>query len=153
MWEPEEIDKVRELLRRMIGTPYAMGYQGEKDWVVRGKPHIDDKDPKEFDCSGLSRWIIAQGICRNGLRIVLPHGTIEQLKACIPIARPPRALDLGFADMDGSGQPDHVIIAYSSQIAIEARGKPFNKVIERPISKWESWPKFLGWWAVGGVHQ
>lgn len=155
-WPPDEIERVSLLLYGRIGTPYAKGYPGKKDWVVRGKPEITEKSPSEFDCSGLARWIIGQGVPTDGKRIILPHGTIEQIKFCIPISREPFPLDLGFADLDESGEPDHVIVYYGMnsgvQTVVEARGKPYGRVIERPRDKWESQKGFLGWWTVPGLY-
>lgn len=152
MWGPEEIERVVGILAEQLGKPYALGGPGEHGWVVRGKPDISDAEPADFDCSGLSRWSIGQGTCVNGEKVILPHGTIPQVKFCIPISRPPKPLELGFADLDCSGQVDHVVIAKNAAMVIEARGRPFYKVIERPISKWEAQKGFLGWWSPPGIY-
>ena|SRR3990167_5120999 len=153
MWTDEEIKRVCAYLRAQIGKPYAIGGPDSRgDWITRGKPHINDTNPTSFDCSGLSRNVIAQGRNCLGERIVLPHGTIDQVKFCIPLARAPKPLELGFADLDGSGQVDHVVIAYDGVIVIEARGKPFHRVIERPIARWEAQKGFLGWWSPPGIY-
>ncbi len=157
-WPVSERERVLELLWQQLGVPYAIGGKDPKTgkWIVRGKPHIARKDPDEFDCSGLSRWIIAQGRANDGSRTILPHGTRFQIKKCQPIHGDILPLDLGFADMDGNGGIDHVIVRYSDTLVVEARGpqegKDYGKVIHRPVSAWEAWRGFYGWWRVPGIH-
>lgn len=158
MWSNDEIDRVCELAKSQLGKPYAIGgWEGQgkdKIYVVRGKPGINNPNPRDFDCSGFSRWIIAQGLDENKRCIVLPHGCVEQIKFCRPLAhQAPRRLDLGFASLHSSdGSPDHVIVRYDDYDVIEARGEPRNMVIMRPIKVWENQKGFLGWWEVPGVY-
>lgn len=153
-WDPAEISRVLLVLEARLDTPYEIGSQGPKGWVTRGKPSIEETVPKSFDCSGLSRWAIGQGKCQNGARVILPHGTLEQIKACTPVAAGPvYPLDLGFADLHGAdGAPDHVIIRFDDTRVIEARGAPYDKVIFRPVEKWEAQKGFMGWWRAPGIY-
>jgi len=157
MWSYDERQRVLKLLHKQLGKPYAIGSKVDGKWVVQGKPQITDTDPKDFDCSGFSRWAIAQGLCQCGNRIVLPHGTKFQIKKCSPLTtEAPRPLDLGFGDMDCKDGVDHVIVRFSSLLVIEARGpqegRDYGKVILRPVSAWEKYKGFMGWWRVPGIY-
>lgn len=151
MIDQEIIQRALEAAADQLGKPYAIGGEVDGKWVVRGKPNISDPDPKEFDCSGLSRWVIGQ------CGIVIPHGCAAQIKFCKPIAGLPRPLDLGFADLRASdGVPDHVVIALADDNVIEARGKQVGKtyeqVILRPKKVWEAQNGWLGWYRVPGLY-
>ncbi len=163
MWREGEVERVCELAKTQLGKLYAIGGPDPVTgaWVVRGKPEITEADPMAFDCSGFSRWLIGQGVQDSGLRIVLPHGAQEQLAKCVAVgAGRWRPLDLGFGDMDMDPKDkrpiDHVIIRLNEQLVIEARGpqknRDYGKVITRPVSAWEAWPGFLGWWRVPGIY-
>ena len=158
MWKGGEVERVTQLLLKQLGKPYAIGAKDlkTKKWVVRGKPEVCDEDPMEFDCSGLSRWIIAQGIDQHGKRLVLPRGSYNQVKECRPVVTGWRPLDLGFADMDGEGGIDHVIIRLNEELVVEARGhqkdRDYGKVITRPVSAWEAWRGFFGWFRAPGIY-
>jgi len=155
MWSSREIIRVCDLAMAQIGKPYEIGGKGPDGvWIVKGKPTIYDKEPKSFDCSGFTRWVIAQGQADDQSSVIIPHGCIDQLKYCRPVgAEPVRVLDLGFADLSGNdGAPDHVVIKISETEVIEARGKPYNAVILRPIAAWEAQRGFLGFWRVPGIR-
>ena len=146
---------VQDVIMQQLGVPYKIG-SADPDtgkWIVRGKPSISNEHPDSFDCSGLSRWGIAQGI-ENGKSIILPHGSFNQINFCKPLgAEEPQLFDLGFADFDDKkGVPDHVIIIINYYEVIEARGEPYNKVILRPIAVWEKSPGFMGWWRVPSIY-
>ena len=157
MWTEAEITRVTELLHKQLGVTYAIGGFKDGRYVERGKPSISNTKPDEFDCSGLTRWIVAQGRDENGKVTVLPHGTGAQIAFCKPLAlQKPRRLDLGFADMDKSGTVDHVVVVCDGSNVIEARGKQkgkdYGKVIMRPMTAWEAWGGFMGWWEVPGIY-
>lgn len=155
MFSKEEIAKVIELAGKQLNKSYAIGGLDKNGlWLTKGKPSIEDPEPVDFDCSGLSRWIIGQGTQDNGRTIIIPHGCINQIKFCKPMVFvKPRPLDLGFADLSKQdGKPDHVVIVLDSINVIEARGNPYNKVILRPVSAWENQKGFLGFWSVPGVY-
>lgn len=157
-WNDDEIKRVLILLTAQLGKTYAIGGPDKNgQWVVRGKPSISNLNPDNFDCSGLSRWIIAQGRDEYGKVMVLPDGCREQIKVCRALANEPRLpLDLGFAALHHQ-EPDHVIIVADEAHVIEARGqqqgKDYGKVIQRPIPIWEAQKGFLGWWRVPGVRK
>lgn len=161
MWQAGEVDRVVNLALKQMGKPYAIGGKDRSGkWVVRGKPDIYNEDPEEFDCSGFSRWIIGQGMKTDGRRILIPHGAQEQLAFCKPVTKNPRPLDLGFGDMDLDPKDprpiDHVIIRLTDTMVIEARGpqkgRDYGKVITRPVSAWENWKGFMGWWRAEGIY-
>lgn len=156
MWPKSEIARVVELLRDQVGKKYAIGSMGEDGkWITRGKPDVSNKDPHEFECSGLSRWIIAQGRDRHLKQILLPHGSYNQIKVCTAVGSEKwMPLDLGFSDSvnDSDDKIDHVIIRINEKSVIEARGKPFNGVVQRPVSAWEAHKGFFGWWRVEGLN-
>jgi hypothetical protein len=165
MWDKDEIERVVSAAREQIGKDYEIGGYEEKDgkkvWVTKGKPAISDQNPTAFDCSGFARWVIGQGTDIRSRRIILPHGCMEMIKVLKPIAGVPRALDIGFANLDSDAEPDHCILKLEPGLAIEARGRPFGKVIVRAIDRWErmqpmpgqSTPRFMGWWTVPGVYE
>ncbi len=164
MWKEGEVERVVRLGLEQVGKLYAIGGPDAVTgkWVVRGKPNISEKDPLAFDCSGLSRWLIGQGVQESGLSIVLPHGAQEQIAKCLVVTNPKawRPLDLGFGDMDmdpKDARPiDHVIIRIDETTVLEARApqpnRDYGKVITRPVSAWEKWPGFMGWWRVPGIY-
>lgn len=130
--------------RACLGVPYAIGGMGpDKKWIVRGKPEIEDLEPREFDCSGFSRWVLGQA------GAVIPHGCVAQMAFTSPVQKE-QPLDLGFADLRGvDGLPDHVVISFDDKTVIEARGpqpgKDYGKVIFRPKSVWLAQKGWLGW--------
>ena len=164
MWRAGESERVQKLLRAQLMIPYAIGGPDPKtgEWIVRGKPLPAELEPKEFDCSGLSRWTLAQGQKTDGGIVLVPHGTKDQIKFCRPLgAEPLKLFDLGFADLQGrDGAPYHVVIragknSAGQDIVIEARGKQGDKygyVIEKLASVWEVQKGFLGWWRAPGIH-
>mgnify|MGYP001586072011 CR=1 FL=1 len=147
----EEISRVCSLAMEFVGAPYIWG----------AKPKFNE-DPRSTgtDCSGFSRFIIGQLVQLDGRRILLPHGAQEQLAFCKPVGGTPRPLDLGFGDMDLDPKDkrpiDHVIIRLTDTLVIEARGqqkgRDYGKVITRPVSAWEKWPGFWGWWRAPGLY-
>lgn len=155
-WPKIELDRVINLLRDQVGKNYAIGGPGKDGkWITRGKPSLSVIDPSEFDCSGLSRWIIGQGRNYKNDRISLPHGTYNQINVCRPLlVEPWRPLDLGFSESirDTDDIIDHVIIRITETTVIEARGKPFHHVVQRPVKAWEKYPGFWGWYRVSGIH-
>jgi cell wall-associated NlpC family hydrolase len=134
---------------KQLGKPYQFGAK----W-----PSTDTDPQSPVDCSGFSRWAIAQGRDGHGRQTLLPHGCINQIKVCTPLGiQKPCRLDLGFADLHGNdGAPDHVIIKLDDVWVIEARGPQqgadYNKIIKRPISVWEAQKGFLGWWRPAGIY-
>lgn len=147
-----DIAKVIEAAQKQLGKPYAIGYKDSAGrWVVRGKPSIWDADPREFDCSGYSKWVIGQ------TGIVLPDGCHDQIRKCNKISTAAKPLDLGFADLHGGdGEPDHVIVVEDEGTVLEARGAQaghdYGKVIRRPRSAWEAQKGFMGWYRVPGIY-
>ena len=155
MFSPAEVRRVVDIAMKQLGKPYAIGCEDKttKKWVVKGKPSISNPNPDDMDCSGFSRWLIGQGRCEDGKIIVIPHGCRDQIKFCNALgSQSPRPLDLGFANLNPDDAPDHVVIVIDGANVIEARGKPYNKVIIRPISVWEAQKGFLGFWSVPGVY-
>ena len=155
MWSKDEVKRVVDLLRDQIGKNYAIGGP-DKDgkWIVRGKPNPSDQNWIEADCSGLSSWIIAQGRDNHGKQILLPHGTYNQIKVCRALGVEQwRPLDLGFSESvrDTDDKIDHVVIRITESSVIEARGKPFGHVIQRPVTAWEKYPGFWGWFRANGI--
>lgn len=146
--------------KAMQGAPYLLGSKWEpltrfpcsrQDWPARPAGPVD--------CSGYARWVLG----RAGL--VIPDGTWHQIRHCRKLELAvPRPLDLGFADLDGSGEPDHVVVALDAENVIEARGCskhtghsagtcPFGRVVIRPVAKWNAQKGFLGWYFVPGVYE
>lgn len=110
-----------------LGKPYVFG-------AVAG---ADNFDPVAFDCSELVRWLYA----RVGVKV--PDGSDFQYKASVPI-KAPKLGDLGF--FKAPDKPcHHVGIWWDSKQVLEARGHPWDKVIYRPVAKWEAWKEFTGW--------
>ena len=131
--------------RECFGVPYAIGGVNKDGvWVVRGKPEVLDLAPKEFDCSGFSRWTLGQA------GVLIPHGCAAQWSYTTPVVGQEMPLDLGFADLRGGDKiPDHVVISFDGTTVIEARGpqpgKDYGKVIFRPKSVWLAQKGWLGW--------
>ena len=134
-----EIQNTLALADTRLGRAYLLGAK----WALA------DKDPQgPIDCSGFSRWVLWQA------GIVVPDGSYNQIKVCtkIPasIQKTPPPLCLGFYEGSG-GAVDHVVIARDDVNVIEARGVPYNAVINRPIAKWLAQPGFLGFYAPPGI--
>lgn len=129
---------------RQKGKPYKWG----------SKPSLRDTNPDNFDCSGFVRWVIGQGRDHLNQQILLPFASYEQIKICTVLAKAPRILDVGYYDSpkDDDELVDHVILKINEAQVIEARGKPHNAVILRPIAKWEAEKGFMGWWTIPGIY-
>lgn len=145
MWSASEVARVADIAFAQKGKPYRFG----------AKPVLSEAEPGWFDCSGFVRWVIGQGRDTNGRQIILPLGSFQQIERCVAIARPPRVLDVGYFDSpnDDDDLVDHVILKINDAQVIEARGKPHNAVILRPIAKWENQKGFMGWWTVNGIYE
>jgi len=153
----EEVNRLLDKAESYIGTPYATPKRRDDGTYSKaGKPDLNDSLPMYFDCSGFTRWIIGQGRNKHGGRVVLPHGSYNQIIVCKPVATNPLPLDLGFSSSKKGGKINHVIINFRGANVIEARGhrkgKDYGKVIFRPRIKWENFAGFYGWFRIGGVR-
>ena len=123
-----DLQKCLNLAHSKLGTPYKLG----AEWDLK------DPDPQgPVDCSEFVEWAYAQG----GMRI--PDGAHNQYLKTVPDLAPAPG-SLGFFKA-GDAPCHHVGMMYDKDNVIEARGEPYNKVILRPIKKWEAWKDFTGW--------
>lgn len=123
-------EKILEAAEAALGRPYDLG----------AKWRIDADNPEgPIDCSGFVRWTFSRG------GVVIADGSYNQFNATRPLAdgEQPEPCDLGF--FLRQGVPHHVGILFDGFQVIEARGKPYNKVIFRPRVKWEAFHEFSGW--------
>ena len=131
---PEQWESLKQTVTAQLGKPYLWG----------AKPDPKDGDPKNFDCSGFVHW--AYGRC---LGVAVPEGSWEQYDASVPIDGVqliPQLGDVGFfKHVDAPYDVHHVGILLDAASVIEARGKPYDKVITRPRAIWEKWVEFTGW--------
>lgn len=159
MISAQAVQEALEDAKRQLGKPYWLGKKWEPLTQFPCSKQDWSPDPKgPIDCSGYARWVAG----RAG--IIFPDGTWHQIRACKKLSLAvPRPLDLGFADLDSSGEPDHVVVALSAEEVIEARGCskhtghtagtcPFGKVVIRPVEKWNKQKGFLGWYEIPGVY-
>lgn len=153
MADPVLVKETAGKARAQLGKSYAIGGPDDKGgWIVRGKPLTSDQNPREFDCSGFSKWVLGQ------MGIDLPDGCALQIQVCrkLSVMEAPQPLDLGFACLHGRDEtPDHVVLRLDDQNVIEARGfqagHDYNKVIIRPVSAWEAQAGWLGWHRAPGL--
>ncbi len=119
----------------MLGRPYLLG----------AKWKLNDSNPTgPIDCSGFVRWVFSRG------GITIPDGSYDEILVCHKDIAIPSTGDLGFFKSPSSGMVDHVGMVYDDYLVIEARGVPYNEVIVRPISKWEGYSQFIGWYTYAG---
>lgn len=86
--------------RSKLGAPYVWGATG----------------PSAFDCSGLVQWSYAQA------GVALPRTTYDQVNTGVEVPRAGiRAGDLIFSNWSSRG-PEHMLMAISPTMAIEAPG-------------------------------
>jgi cell wall-associated NlpC family hydrolase len=119
-----------------------------KPYLLDAKWEINDENPVgPVDCSGFSKWVLAP--CGN----TLPDGSYNQIKVCTKLdgaqLTSPPPLCLGFFEQ--TVIVDHVIVVQDEENVIEARGEPYNAVINRPIAKWLAQAGFLGFYAPPGL--
>lgn len=123
-----------------LGNPYGFGSK----WEIGSLPTFGDP----IDCSGFSRYVL------NKAGFTLPDGSYDQIKVCTKLPassqNDPPALCLGFYQSPDSVQVDHVVISCGHGVVIEARGKPYDSVILRPVSAWINQPGFLGFYSPPG---
>lgn len=120
--------RLKQVMISQLGKGYLFGC----------KPSPSDLNPFEFDCSGLVHWCYAQ------LGLTVPEGSEDQFEASVHIDTPVIG-DLAFFRADGSSTTHHVGMLFDDSSVIEARGSPYNRVINRPREKWEAWHEFVGW--------
>lgn len=107
-----------------------------KLYIFGAKAHPSCDNPVAFDCAELSYWIYGRQ------KVAIPDYSDAQYRASVPVQNP-RIGDLGFF-LHG-GKANHVGLYWANNMVLEARGKPYNKVILRPREKWEAWKDFSGW--------
>ena len=131
-----DIEKFNRMLRQQMGKRYKFGAE-----IEVGRKAIDAAT--EWDCSEILQ------VHFNMFGSSLPDGSQNQFDYCLPVDKPCVG-DLGFS---GSGPKgiNHVFILISGRWVLEARGKPYNRVILRPRAKWEAWRGFQGWRRVPDV--
>ncbi len=135
MIDPLDVKFILHEAGRMLGRPYQLGSK----WT------LDDPNPEgPIDCSGFVRWAFSRG------GITIPDGSYNEILACHKETSTPQPCDLGFFKSPSTGMVDHVGILYDSFGVIEARGVPYQQVIIRPRSKWESYELFTGWYTYSG---
>lgn len=125
---PTQLDwsRFKRLGEAQIGKPYIYGATAD----------ISCPNPVAFDCAELVYWLYGQ----VGLKI--SNYSDGQFRASVPST--PRLGDLGFFRV-GKEPTHHVGIWWNKDNVLEARGEPYNKVIYRPVQKWEAWKEFTGW--------
>ena len=123
----------------MLGREYLLGAK----WILAMREPFGP-----IDCSGFSRWVLWQA------GIVIPDGSYNQIRVCVKLPaslqKTPPPLSLGFYAKDGENV-DHVVIARDDVNVIEARGEPYNAVINRPIERWLQQPGFFGFYSPPGI--
>lgn len=99
----------------------------------------DQKDyspPGPTDCSNFVRWALSQGGATS-----CPDGSWNQYLDSYDI-RNPAPGDLKFlGDIDNGGRmlsTHHVVMLQDEDTVIEARGEPYNRVINRPRAAWDA---------------
>lgn len=132
MFNEEQKKKLKEFLTEQIGKPYLFGAE-----ALPGTPIV------YWDCSELVEIAYAQ------IGIKVPDGARYQIAACYKLLGPVEREDLGDVGflIDPPDTPArHVVMVYDDKNVIEARGKPFNKVMFCPKSYWENRKGFTGWY-------
>ena len=123
---------LKKFLQEQIGKPYVFGV--ENDGI---------QAPGSWDCSELTSEAI-----RRALNLKFPDGARYQLHACKKLADgvPEDIGDLGFL-VDPPGSPArHVVMIYDDKHVIEARGRPFSRVILCKKRYWLEREGFLYWY-------
>lgn len=128
-WKLYKRNSVLDFAKSQLGKPYHFG----------AGVSVDDPDPKEWDCSSLTR----NAFMRNKLQ--MPAGSYNQYPFCIPVEKPSPG-DLGFM-RDDKGQIDHVELYLSPTQTIGAVGGYVGRVRVHPAGvKWfEESVGFAGW--------
>lgn len=125
--------KLRKLGFEQLGKPYQFGF----------KPADSDPNPKEFDCSGLTKWLFAQ------IGVHIPDGSQNQFEASVPVSDPQFG-DLCFLAHPGA-PTHHVGVVWDDGMVLEDHGsavwdsEPKFQVVLRPQSRWEEQPDFAGY--------
>ena len=139
-YSPQQIDNLRKGLaedaEKLLGIPYKLG----AEWTDLSKA------PPFIDCSEM-----VEGLFRKRA-LEMPDGAVNQwlfLKA-YPASQPTTG-DIGFF-IERDGQPDrpkgtvyHSGMIFDASRVIEARGKPYDKVLFRPVIAWREFKNFGGW--------
>ena len=126
--------ELKKFLENQIGKPYVFGI--ENDGV---------QAPGAWDCSELVQGALAH----IGIRFT--DGARYQLHACkkLPEGTKEELGDLGFL-VDPVGTPArHVVMVFDDLTVIEARGRPFSRVIVCEKKYWLNRPGFLCWYRPG----
>jgi cell wall-associated NlpC family hydrolase len=119
--------RLQSLGEKQLGKPYIFGAVAD----------ITCDDPVAFDCAELVYWLYGK------VGIKVPNYSDGQFKASLPTLDP-KLGDIGF--FKRKTEPcHHVGLWFSPTQVLEARGEPYNKVIFRPVHKWEAWKEFTGW--------
>ncbi len=116
-------------LCEQLGKPYKYGVEN-KEGVLHSKFQ---------DCAEMYQMAFAY------VGIKIPDWARRQYEESIPIPiEQARLGDLGFFKK-GDEPAHHVGGIFNEFYICEARGKPFNRVILRPRSRWENWKDFTGY--------
>lgn len=129
--------KIIQVAETQLGKPYKFGFQ---------IANLDEESPAAFDCSEFTRWAHHQA------GLFLPDGSYNQYEFCAT-TDDPKPGDLGFfketeeKNLGGRkiGQIYHVGIFFDNLRVCEARGRPFDKVLFRPVVAWREYKNFGGW--------
>jgi len=129
--------KIQVELKALLGTLYLRGAEWT-DFSIA---------PTHLDCSELVEVVFRK------LGLMMPDGAANQyafLKSYEVSS--PHPGDVGFFIESENGDPGrplgtvyHSGVVYDDHTVIEARGKPYNKVITRPLIVWNQWKNFGGW--------
>lgn len=120
-----------EFLSQQIGKPYVFGVENdpsESDW----------KKYTAWDCSELVEVAYAK------LNIVVPDGSYNQEKVCVPIVGDPIIGDLGFKWHPDTQVIHHVGIYIGNDFVIEAKGKAWG-VVKTAKKDFENSPDWAFW--------
>ena len=117
--------KIVAFMRQNLGDKYLLG--------IEVKP---GEDSDTWDCSEIVQGAYARA------RMAIPDGSPYQYDACQPVPSP-KPGDLGFLYNEKWGRIGHVMVATESDTVIHAVGG--RGVVEDPISKWISNPRWRGW--------
>lgn len=141
-YTPQQIEDIRRGLtedaEKLLGIPYKIG----AEWTDLAQP------PALIDCSEM-----VEGLCHKRA-LEMPDGAVNQYNFLkqYPAANPTRG-DIGFF-IERDGQHDrpkgtvyHSGMIFDASRVIEARGKPYDKVIFRPIIAWREFKNFGGWYS------
>ena len=132
MLTQEQKTKLKAYLDEQVGKPYVFGI--ENDGIL---------NPGAWDCSELVQNAISQV-----LKLKFCDGARYQLHACRKLGptEQEQVGDLGFL-VDPEGTPArHVVMVYDEMQVVEARGRPFSRVILCDKNYWINRKGFLRWY-------